>query len=106
MATLITLVKVLLTPVQDGFQIMIRYDLYYPSDCWTFFGHLLWGLERTCGNQAQDRSVYLGSRCLSDRRVSFSDHSNHVNQTSKSLPVRWDPPLYNEGARAGLSIIH
>ena len=76
MATLITLIKVLLTPVQDGFQIMIRYDLYYPSDCWTFFGHLLWGLERTCGNQAQDRSVYLGSRCRSDRRVSFSDHGN------------------------------
>ena len=70
MATLITLVKVLLTPVQDGFQIMIRYDLYYPSDCWTFFGHLLWGLERTCGNQAKD------SRCHSDRRVSFSDHGN------------------------------
>ena len=32
MATLITLVKVILTPVQDGFQIMIRYNLYYPSD--------------------------------------------------------------------------
>ena len=32
---------IILTPVQDGFQIMIRYDLYYPSDCWTLFGHFL-----------------------------------------------------------------
>ena len=67
-----------LTPVQDGFQIMIRYDLYYRSDCWTVFGPLHWRLERTCGNQAQDRSVYLGSRCRNDRHVFFSDHGNHV----------------------------
>ena len=67
-----------LTPVQDGFQIMIRYDPYYPSNCQTLSGHLLLGLEPTCGNQAQDRSVYLGSRCRGDCHVSFSDHGNHV----------------------------
>ena len=64
--------------VQDGFQIMIRYDLYYPSDCWTFFGDLPWGLQQKSGNQAQDRTVYLDSRCRSDRHVSFNGHGNHV----------------------------
>ena len=90
-----------LTPVQDGFQIRIRHDLYYPSDCWTLFGHLLWGLERTCGNQAQERSVYLGSRCRTDCHVSFSDHGNRVKPV-----LQIGPPLYNESGRVRLRIIH
>ena len=106
MATLITLVKVLLTPVQDGFQIMIRYDLYYPSDCWTFFGHLLWGLERTCGNQPKIGVSISAVVVVAIAAFLSAIMAINVNQTSKSLPVRWDPPLYNEGARAGLSIIH
>ena len=78
-----------------------------------FFGHLLWGLQHTCGNLTQDKSVYLGSRCRGDRYFSFSDHGNHVKPDLQivtyylgSTPVQWRWPSWIENYSLIRSLIN